>query len=347
VALRTAVASVLTGVMLPWALSAGPRRDRDRLGFYRDLAATRDPDTAFPAPPPGVEVSSAGSGGLESRRRAARVDLLRFESPFVAANPAVREEYARFARNGTAWAQHWRHADGPRPTLCVIHGFGASPYWFNRAFFALPSFFHHGYDILLYTLPFHGPRRSKLAPVNGAELFGSGLAHLNEGIGQGVHDFRVLIDYLQASGVERIAVTGLSLGGYVSALLAAVEDRLDLVIPIAPVVSMVPLMRQWFPASLLFAAVSRAHGISPQDAESALAVHCPLTYEPVVPNERLMIIGGLGDRLAPPEQAQMLWEHWGRPRLHWFSGSHMVHASRAAYLREIRGFMQATGFTHA
>ena len=31
----------------------------------------------------------------------------------------------------------WRHDSGPRPTLVVVHGFGASPAWFNIAFFAL------------------------------------------------------------------------------------------------------------------------------------------------------------------------------------------------------------------
>jgi hypothetical protein len=60
-----------------------------------------------------------------------------------------------------------------------------------------------------------------------------------------------------------------------------------------------------------------------------------------------MIIGGLGDRLAPPEQSRMLWEHWGRPRLHWYPGNHILHVNRSAYLREMRRFMSSVGFVSA
>src|SRR5439155_116540 len=84
--------------------------------------------------------------------------LLRFESPYVAVNPSARDAYASHEHNGLARAQHWRHEDGPRPTLCVIHGFGASPAWFNSWFFSLREFFREGWEVLLYTLPFHGGR---------------------------------------------------------------------------------------------------------------------------------------------------------------------------------------------
>jgi hypothetical protein len=91
-------------------------------------------------------------------------------------------------------------------------------------------------------------------------------------------------------------------------------------------------------------AASMLHGVPLEDAERALTVHAPLHYPPLVDKRGLMIIGGLGDRLAPPEQAQLLWEHWDRPRLHWYPGNHILHVSRAAYLREMRRFMEDAGF---
>jgi pimeloyl-ACP methyl ester carboxylesterase len=60
--------------------------------------------------------------------------------------------------------------------------------------------------------------------------------------------------------------------------------------------------------------------------------------------QRRMIIGGLGDRLAPPEQAKALWEHWGRPRLHWYPGNHMLHVRRGVYLKEMEEFMSVNDF---
>jgi hypothetical protein len=57
-----------------------------------------------------------------------------------------------------------------------------------------------------------------------------------------------------------------------------------------------------------------------------------------------MVIGGLGDRLAPPEQVQLLAKHWDHPRVHWYPGNHLLHLNRAAYLREMRRFMAGVGF---
>src|SRR3712207_8697635 len=44
-----------------------------------------------------------------------------------------------YQRNNIVHAQHWRHDDGPRPTLCVIHGFMGSAYLFNSLFLSLRS----------------------------------------------------------------------------------------------------------------------------------------------------------------------------------------------------------------
>ena len=115
-------------------------------------------------------------------------------------------------------------------------------------FFSLPWFFGQGYDVLLYTLPFHGARASRTSPYSGAGLFAGGLAHLNEAMAHAVHDFRSMVDYLRHTGVERVALTGLSLGGYTSALLAAVEARLEAVIPNCPVVTPAKLFDDWLVA---------------------------------------------------------------------------------------------------
>jgi hypothetical protein len=342
VLVRTALSSAVTAAALPWALSREARSEHQRLAFYEALP--RDPAAVFERPPAGVEVQADRGAPWSFRAPGGEVQALRFKSPFVALNPDLRSAYAGYTRNHTAVAQYWRHRDAPRPTLCVIHGFGASPYVVNSAFFALPWLYSRGYDVLLYLLPFHGPRRAHATDANGFGLFAHGPSHFNEAMLQAVFDFRVFVDHLVATGVEQIGVTGLSLGGYVSALLAAVEDRLACVIPNAAVVSIPDLIRGWFPFPLALALASALGRVDARDLERTVAVHSPLSYPPVLGSERLMIIGGLGDRLAPPEQSEMLWQHWDRPRLHWYPGNHLLHVNRAAYLREMRRFMAGIGF---
>ena len=341
---RTGLASVMFAAGLPWGLSPGARRERERLGFYAELARSRDPDVAFAKPRDGVSIELSKPGPLTFRAPGGHVLLLNFDSPYVALNPDMREHCARFTRNAKAWAQHWRHDDGPRPTLCVIHGFGASPYVLNTAFFALPWLYSKGYDVLLYLLPFHGPRRDLLSAMNGSGLFAHGPSHFNEAMLQAVHDFRIFVDHLEADGVEQVGVTGISLGGYVSALLAAAEPRLRAVIPNAAVTSIPRLIPSYFPANIGVMMASLVHRTPLRLAEDAIAIHSPLNYSSQVATDRLMIIGGRGDRLAPPEQSRLLWEHWGRPRLHWYPGNHLLHVNRAAYLREMRCFMAGIGF---
>ncbi|MGH9246867.1 MAG: alpha/beta hydrolase family protein [Acidimicrobiales bacterium] len=345
IGLRTAAASLVTAVAAPVALSPGRmRQERRNLRFYGELAEAGDAARSFPRPTTAVDVTVGRPDRWAYRPPDGHLELLRFESPFVAQNPELRDRYARFHRNRTAWAQYWRHDDGPRPTLCVIHGFMASPYWLNRAFFSLPWFYGHGYDVLLYTLPFHGLRRSPLTSFNGQGYFAHGIAHFNEAMAHALHDLRLFLDHLEAGGVERIGLTGLSLGGYTTALLAAVEDRLHIAIPNAPVINLVDLVGQWFPAGPLLNVALRLHRISTDGVGQAVAVHSPLTYAPVVPVERRMIIGGLGDRLAPPDHSRQLWHHWDHCRLHWFLGTHTIHIDRGVYLKEMGRFMVAAGF---
>lgn len=343
--LRTAVASMVAAAMVPSVLTTvvgrgQSRREREQLAFYAELAAEHDPARSFPAPTTLPRISSQRANPLAERVARGVVENVAFTSSFETVNPAMRQEWRALGHNNTARFQHWRHDDGPRPTLCVIHGFMGSAYLFNGLFFSLPWFFRSGYDVVLFTLPFHGRRAEKYSPFSGYGYFSHGMSGFAEAMAQAVHDFRSVVDYLESTGVDRIALTGLSLGGYTSALLAAVEPRLQAVIPNVPVVSVESEIRDWFPANVLVQAGQRMGRIPHVEFATSTAYHSPLNYPTLVPKERRLIITGLGDRLAPPEQAEMLWKHWDRCALHWFPGNHILHVSQPAYLRRMTAFLR-------
>lgn len=344
VALRTAASSLLATTVAPAVVSANLRRvnsagERSNLRFYAELGAEQDPRKSFPAPAAPPQNVRRQPSRLAERVALATIDNIAFPSSFRAVNPALRKRWSALSANNIVHAQHWRHDDGPRPTLCVIHGFMGSSYVFNGLFFSLPWYFRSGYDVLLYTLPFHGKRAERCSPFSGYGYFAGGLSGFAEAMAQAVHDFRSVVDYLQGTGVERIALTGLSLGGYTSALVASVDDRLEAVIPNCPVVTPGDLFAEWFPASTLMGLGLRLTGISRAELSAGLAYHGPLNYQPLLPKNRRMIITGLGDRMAPPEHAVALWEHWDRCALHWFPGSHVLHVSQLDYLRRMTPFL--------
>lgn len=343
VGMRTAAAGLALTMGLP-TLPLMLKKDRAQWGFYKALANEHDAPRSFPRPRQAVEVRKHKPHLLEYRPPEGTVEVLSFESRFQAVNPEMREHYARFRRNRIAWAEHWRHDGAPRPTICLIHGYVADPYWVNSRFLALPWFYKMGYNVLLYTLPFHGRRKEWFAPVSGHGVFSYGLSHINETVAHAVHDFRLFLDYLEATGVPQLGVTGISLGGYTTALLAAVEDRLAFAVPNVPVASLVDLVLEWFPAAPVFKAALRLSGTSIQEARHASAMGNPLTYDPLLPKERLMIVGGAGDRFAPPKHTRLIWDHWNHPRLHWFPGNHLIHLDQGRYLREMARFLRDIGF---
>ena len=348
--LRTAIASLVGAAMLPRVAGAAlrpgdTRAEHEAMNVYAELAAPRDPELSFPKPKEPPRVSTRPANPVAEWTAHGRVQNISFTSSFEAINPAVREKRRGYARNNVVHAQHWRHDDGPHPTLCLIHGFMGSAYLFNGLFFSLPWFFRSGYDVLLYTLPFHGRRAERFSPFSGYGYFADGMSGFAEAMAQAVHDFRSVLDYLEDTGVDRIALTGMSLGGYTSALIAGVDDRVQAVIPNVPVVTPETAFDDWFPANLLVKLGNRLTGTDRELSAAASAYHSPLNYAPLVPKDRRLIITGLGDRLAPPEQAELLWEHWDRCALHWFPGNHVLHVSQPDYLRRMTRFMRPFMFS--
>ncbi|MGB3483773.1 MAG: alpha/beta fold hydrolase [Mycobacterium sp.] len=344
--LRTVVASVIGAAMVPKLLtdSVRPGRERDKLAFYADLAAQHDVKVSFPPPSMTPRVTAERANAFATWVAHGNVENIRFDSSFRAINPEMRGTWNALQNNSIVHAQHWRHDDGPRPTLCVIHGFMGSAYLANGLFFSLPWFFRSGYDVLLYTLPFHGARAEKWSPFSGYGIFANGMAGFAETMAQAIHDFRSVIDHLESTGVDKVAVTGLSLGGYTAALAASVDHRIRAVIPNVPLVTPESAFDDWWPASTLVALGRLTGGVTRKVSAAASAYHSPLNYRPLVPKNRRLIITGLGDRLAPPDQAEKLWKHWDRCALHWFPGSHLIHVSQRAYLRRITEFLHPIMF---
>ncbi|MCC6624250.1 MAG: alpha/beta hydrolase family protein [Deltaproteobacteria bacterium] len=346
---------IRTGAALGLSLLAAPpgfnplelKRSLADRPFYESYLTTGDPQRYFlePQGTVPVRVRRVTEAGVFQPRDGS-CENLRFESPFVPRNPRLRKGYLSHERNRMAHVRYWRHANGPRPTVIAIHGFGAEGYALNQWMFALPWMYETlGLDVALFNLPFHGKRQTQFSPFSGHGFFAGGIARINEAFAQAVYDFRLLLNYLEEHrGVTEVGVTGISLGGFTSALLAATEPRLRFSIPNVPVASLADIVLEWEPLGTIIRAALKTLKIDVREARRLLAVSCPLTWKPILPKKRLMVIGGVGDRLAPPTHSRILWEHWDRPRLHWFPGSHVLHVDRFGYLHEIAKFFEEIGF---
>ena len=341
-ALRTGLALLVTGGLGTAALRArGFSSDLDKMDFYKPFADAADPETVF-GPPPAVPQAALGlRRPISLRHRDIPGRALTFESGFEPLNPDQHASYAAFPANRTVHTQLWRHDNGPRKTLLFLHGYSGDFYWFNAAMFSLGWFYKCGYDIALMTMPFHGPRAEKRDPYSGYGFFSGGMAQCNEAMLQAVHDARTLISWLYAEGAPSVGVSGLSLGGYISALLAVADDRLAFCIPNSPVVSPVDLGLEWAITRQLFWALKKVSNVSVAEMRHGQAVHSPMTYPLKLSPEKVLMIAGAGDRFTPPRYVRALHNHWPGSRLIWFPGNHLIHLQQKDYLYEMMGHMDA------
>jgi pimeloyl-ACP methyl ester carboxylesterase len=324
-----------------WPVMSHPgraKREFEALRFYEPLARAGDASRVFLPPPEGVRIQERPGAVTHRRPDIHRFELC-FDSPFEPLNPVAAPQFARLQRNRVACAQHWRHGDRPRPTLIVIHGFGMDSPSLNARMLGLAGLYDHGYDILLFTYPHHGRRAEAGSWFSGQGVFGRGLIHFNEVALHAIHDLRVFIAYLRGRGVEHIGVAGVSLGGYTASLLACVESGLDFCIPIVPGVSPIDAFLEWQPTGVLLSQLMRSRGVGVAEMRGLVAVHNPLTYAPRIDGQRVLIIGGAGDRVTAPRHLRLLQRHFPGGGLHWFPGNHLVHLGRATYQRRMRELM--------
>lgn len=347
VGVRTTLATLMGATALPLAFNPiRLKEDLEDAPLYMDLVDRGKGRDFYPEPPLDVVFREKKPRTLHFSPKDGRCVDLSFDSQFLPYNPRLRERYLAHGKNLRGSVRYFRH-DGPaRPTLILVHGFLADAYLFNEYFFQVKWFYEKlGLDVAIFTLPFHGARQGNASLFSGHWFFSGGLSWIAEAFRQTVYDFRSLLNYLERERKAPAAgVSGISLGGYTTSLLASVEPRLAFAIPNVPVVSLPDLVLEWEPVGTACRSAMFAMNLSLKEIRHAMAIHCALSYEPLLPKDRLMIVGGVGDRLAPPKHARLLWDHWERPAIHWFPGNHVVHLDQGEYLRYQAKFMDRIGF---
>jgi hypothetical protein len=301
---------------------------RERLAaarpFYADPRFVAEPD-AFFRPPAAPRVQER----TLLRRRRGRVLKLTYETDF---RPVFPEAGLPPPLPGTA--RWWRHDAPGHPVVLCVHGYAGGHPLLETLAFDAPRFYRAGMDVVLYVLPYHGTRMVPDARRSGDGFFGGDLVRTNEAFAQAIYELRALMRHVVAAGAGPVGAFGMSLGGYVTSLLATVEPDLAFAAPMIPLVSLADMIWAVGAGDPLLRRAA-AHGWSRDTLAAFFQPHTPLVRPPLVPFERRLVIAGVGDRICPPGHADALWRHWGRPRIHWYPGGHLAQFRRGAALGEV------------
>jgi dienelactone hydrolase len=299
-----------------------------------------DPRRFFPfveAPVAPARVTSRYRRALKGGAVIARVFATSYEphdSPEIAPAPAPKAD--------DILVEHWVHDAGPPvATVLALHGFSMGyPRLDAFALFASQCF-ARGIDVALLTLPFHGARTPSDARFSGERFAMPHVARLNEAVRQAIYEIHVVCDWLREQTDAPVGLLGLSLGGYLSALMAGLRSDLDFVIPMVPPVCMGDLAWRFFSRSRRYRG-GAVPALSRAQLRAAYRVHSPLTFPRRVDKARLLILAGRGDQIVPPEHPHALWRHWDEPEIHWFSGSHLAPFGRGRLAARILDHITGT-----
>lgn len=276
----------------------------------------------------------------DSRVGPLRVERLKFDSGWTPPAGGVgAPRWLSYEANRVARATVLRHRGGDRPWVICVHGTGMGRDADLRAFHVRELFGRLDCNVVLPILPLHGPRRAEKG--SGGDFPSPDALDNVHGLAQAAHDVRCIIDWIRTQSPTAIAIQGVSLGGYVAALVAGLESPLDCVIAIIPATDFPSLFRRHTTPAM----VARIDEL----LEPMRVVHTvvsPLRVEPSTPVERRYIAAGLVDRLIDPvEQVAPMWEHWGRPTIHWYPGGHIGYVVRGDVQRFVVDALTRSGVT--
>lgn len=289
------------------------RETEAAVDFYRQQGWLDDP-TEFFAPPPALTDITVRD--VKGRRHSHQRVV--FDSGY-APHPGEpgAERYLGYTANRREYALMLRHPE-PRPWLVCIHGAEMGRAAVDLALFRA-RWLHRdlGLNVILPVLPMHGPRARDLP--TGVVFPGEDILDDVHAAAQAVWDIRRILTWIRSEEPDSpIGLNSISLGGYVTSLVASLEEGLTCAILGVPVANLVELL-------------GRHAGLHPGDprrevialAEPIGRMTSPLSLTPRVPLKGRFIYAGLADRVVHPrEQVSRLWEHWGRPEVVWYRGGH-------------------------
>ncbi|MBW3541992.1 MAG: S9 family peptidase [Planctomycetes bacterium] len=248
-----------------------------------------------------------------------RIYDVRFPSPVETAIP----------QNNTVHAQYFQPAgNGPFPGVVVLHILGGE---FPLSQAIANALARRGVAALFVKMPYYGERRSAQSP---RRMISRDPDETLEGMTQAVLDVRRAAAWLADRpevDAERLGVTGISLGGIMSALSAAGEPRFRKVaiylgggrLPEA-------LWNMERPEVADFRTGWLATGGTKESFLEKLRPIDPVTYARLLRGRDVLMVAARHDEIIPPECTLALWEALDRrPELVWLDCGHI---SAALYI---------------
>jgi dienelactone hydrolase len=246
---------------------------------------------------------------------------LRFPSPITTPD----------LENNVVWAEYFEPTGvpGPKPAVVVLHILGSD---FPLSRYMAARLADQGVAALFLKLPYYGERRGQSGPGPVPRKFlTADIERTVTAMRQGICDVRRALYWLsKRPGIDpgRLGVTGISLGGIISSIVAAADPAVRSGAFLLAGGNLSRIL--WgMPETARFRESWQGSGRDIADLKILTEPFDPLAYAERLKGKRLLMIAGKVDEVIPPESALELWKAAGRPPIHWYDCGHY---SAAGYL---------------
>jgi dienelactone hydrolase len=203
-------------------------------------------------------------------------------------------------------SRSWRD----RPTVILLHGWNAQTAYRTLFPHLARRLVRRGVNVAMFELPYHCQRKPRGRGATRNFLSGD-LVHVVQAAHQSLADARALIGWLKEQGSPRIGLWGISLGAWLSGMLACAESKVDFVVLMTPVARMDRLIAE----ASFCAPIRRSLG----GTKLRLDLMNLTAHHPRVAPENILVVASEHDLFAPIGTIEELCEAWGvselwRPR---------------------------------
>jgi pimeloyl-ACP methyl ester carboxylesterase len=223
-------------------------------------------------------------------------EIRNWDAPIASAFPENRRCHAQLF----PCVQGWK-----APTVLMLHALMSAS---DRGYREWARKFNaRGWNAVFVHLPYHYSRTPR-RHLNGELAITADLIRTTEGLRSGVIELRQLMDWLRALGCPGFGLWACSYGGWIGALLAAVERDFRWIALLEPITDLSDALWRSGAGRALRRHL-RLGEIPPELVARFQPLVCPSHGKPAG-CDNILLAGGLYDQIARPEEIRALHQRW-------------------------------------
>lgn len=195
--------------------------------------------------------------------------------------------------------------------IILVHGWRMKN-WDKIKKMFLRKFKHEGFNIYFYTLPYHLNREPANSLYSGELMISANIERTLAAVYQAVAEIRMLTKWLKQKNGGQVILLGISLGGYVTNLTAAVSKAPDALISVFYANSLAYSVWHTIPGKFIKKDFLK-HGFTYEKLKEVWKSIEPSNFTPQIKKENIFLLSADYDRYVLNEDSKLLWERWGKP----------------------------------